>query len=143
MSDTPSAFPRPPPAGIPPPVSNQVASPVPSYPPTPVAGPPVGYPQGWQQQMWQQQAPPQPGVGAGWGVVGILAQFEPPALWAIIAGLITVIAPIFFGWVFFWLPIVAIITGVRAIMGGKVIGGVVGIVLGLVGGLLTLIGLFG
>src|SRR5690348_15573284 len=95
MSDTPSAFPRPPPAGIPPPVSNQVASPVPSYPPTPVAGPPVGYPQGWQQQMWQQQAPPQPGVGAGWGVVGILAQFEPPALWAIIAGLITVVAPSF------------------------------------------------
>ena len=143
MSDTPSAFPPPPPGSVPPPVYSQVASPVPTYQPPPVAGPPVGYPQGWQSQMWQQQAPPQPSVGAGWGVVGILAQFEPPALWAIIAGLITVIAPIFFGWVFFWLPIVAIITGVRAIMAGKVIGGVAGIVLGVIGGILTLIGLFG
>ncbi|HUE66809.1 MAG TPA: hypothetical protein VMP38_01410 [Candidatus Acidoferrum sp.] len=143
MSDTPSAFPPPPPGSIPPPVYSQLSSPVPTYQPPPVAGPPVGYPQGWQQQMWQQQAPPQPGVAAGWGLVGILAQFEPPALWAIIAGLITVIAPIFFGWVFFWLPIVAVITGVRAIMAGKVIGGVAGIVLGAIGGILTLIGLFG
>jgi hypothetical protein len=143
VSDTPSAFLPPPPGGIPPPVYGQMASQVPTYQPPPVAGPPVGYPQGWQQQMWQQQAPPQPAVGAGWGAVGILAQFEPPALWAIIAGLITVIAPIFFGWVFFWLPIVAIITGVRAIVAGKVIGGAAGIVLGVIGGLLTLIGLFG
>jgi small-conductance mechanosensitive channel len=143
MSDTQSAFPPPPPGSIPPPVYSQLPSTVPTYQPPPVAGPPVGYPQGWQQQMWQQQAPPQPGVGAGWGLVGILAQFEPPALWAIIAGLITVIAPIFFGWVFFWLPIVAVITGVRAIMAGKLIGGIVGIVLGAIGGILTLIGLFG
>jgi hypothetical protein len=142
MSDTPSAFPPPPPGSFPPPVYQQVASPASTYQPPPVAGPPVGYPQGWQQQMWQQQAPQQPGIGVGWGVVGILAQFEPPALWAIIAGLVTVIAPLFFGWVFFWLPIVAIITGVRAIMGGKLIGGVVGIVLGATGGILTLVGLF-
>jgi hypothetical protein len=135
MSDTPSAFPPPPPGSIPPPVYRQAASPVPSYQPPPVAGPPVGYP--------QQQATPQPGVGIGWGAVGFMAQFEPPALWAIIAGLATVIAPIFFGWVFFFLPIVAIITGVRAIMGGKPIGGIVGIVLGIIGGILTLIGLFG
>jgi hypothetical protein len=143
VSDTPSAFPPPPPGGIPPPVYGQMASRVPTYQPPPVAGPPVGYPQGWQQQMWQQQAPPQPDVGIGWGAVGIMSQFEPPALWAIIAGLATVIAPLFFNWVFFWLPIVAVITGVRAIMAGKVIGGAAGIGLGVIGGILTLIGLFG
>jgi hypothetical protein len=136
MSDTPSAFPPPPPGSIPPPVYRPTASPAASYQAPPVAGPQVGYPQGWQQQ-----APPQPGVGIGWGAVGIMSQFEPPALWAIIAGLVTVIAPIFFGRVFFFLPIVAIITGVRAIMGGKLIGGVVGIVLGAIGGVLTLVGL--
>jgi hypothetical protein len=117
MSDAPSAFPPPPPGNIPPPAYQQVASPAPAY-------------------------QPQPAVGIGWGAVGILAQFEPPALWAIIVGLATVIAPIFFGRVFFFLPIAAIITGVRAIMAGKVIGGVVGIVLGAIGGVLTLIGLF-
>jgi hypothetical protein len=138
MSDTPSAFPPPPPGSIPPPVYRQAASPAPTYQPPPVVGPPVGYPQGWQQQT-----PPQPGVGIGWAAVGIMAQFEPPALWAIIAGVVTVIAPIFFGRVFFFLPIVAIITGVRAIKGGKLIGGIVGIVLGVIGGILTLIGLFG
>ena len=91
----------------------------------------AGYPQ------WQQ-APVQPTVGAGWGLVGILAQFEPPALWAIIAGLVTVVAPFVFGRIFFFLPIIAVITGVRAIQGGKLIGGIVGIVLGAIGGLLTL-----
>ena len=143
MSDTPSAFPPPPPSSAPPPSYQQVASTLPNYQAPPVSGPPVGYPQNWQPQMWQPQAPPQPGVSVGWGAVGILAQFEPPALWAIIAGLATVIAPLFFNWIFFWLPIVAIVAGVRSIMAGKVIGGAVAIVLGAIGGILTLVGLFG
>jgi hypothetical protein len=126
MPDTPSAFPPPPPGSLPPP----------DYHPAPVAGPPIGYP-----QEWQQQAHLQPGVGMGGGAAGIMAQFQPPALWAIIVGLVTVIAPLFFGRVFFFLPIAAILTGVRAIMRGKLIGGIVGIVLGAIGGVLTLVGL--
>lgn len=139
MSDTSSAFPPPPPQNLPPPTYQQVATPVAgyTYQPPPMAQPPVGYPAQWQAQ------PPLPGVGAGWGFVGILAQFEPPALWAIIAGLVTVVTPFVFGRVFFFLPIIAVITGVRAIQGGKLIGGIVGIVLGIMGGILTLIGLFG
>lgn len=140
MSDTASAFPPPPPQNLPPPTYQKAATPVAgyTYQPPPMAQPPVGYP-----AQWQQAQPPLPGVSAGWGFVGILAQFEPPALWAIIAGLVTVVTPFVFGRVFFFLPIIAVITGVRAIQGGKLIGGLVGIVLGIMGGILTLIGLFG
>ncbi len=148
MSDTSSAFPPPPPQGIAPPLyRGPVASPVPTYQPPPIAPPPVGYPQGWQEQAWQQQAqfqqPLQPGVSAGWGAVGILAQFEPPALWAILVGLVTVVVPIAFGRVFFFLPIAGVIAGARAIAAGKLIGGIVAIVLSALGGIFTLIGLFG
>lgn len=137
MSDTTGAYPPPPPPSAPPPSYQVAPSPLPNYQPPAVSQPPVGYPQNWQV------APPQLGVGAGWGAVGILAQFEPPALWAIIAGLVTIVVPFMFGRVFFFLPIIAVITGVRAIQGGKLIGGIVGIVLGVIGGIITLIGLFG
>lgn len=143
MSDTTSAFPPPPPGNIPPPAYQQAASPLPNYQPPPISQPPVGYPQQFQAQPWQQPQPAMPGVGAGWGAMGILAQFEPPALWAIIAGLVTIVVPFVFGRVFFFLPIIAVITGFRAIQGGKLIGGIVGIVLGIIGGIITVIGLFG
>lgn len=152
MSDTTSAFPPPPPGNIPSPAYQQAASPLPNYQPPPISNPafqapPMAPPmvqQPWQQQQaWQQPGMPQPGISAGWGVMGILAQFEPPALWAIIAGLVTVVTPFVFGRVFFFLPIIAVITGARAIQGGKLLGGIVGIVLGIIGGILTLIGLFG
>ncbi|HEV2415221.1 MAG TPA: hypothetical protein VGX27_10455 [Candidatus Dormibacteraeota bacterium] len=142
MSDTPSAFPPPPPPGAPSPTYQVAPSPLPNYQPPPMAQPPAGYPQQFQAQPWQQPQPAMPGVGAGWGAVGILAQFEPPALWAIIAGLVTIVVPFVFGRVFFFLPIIAVITGFRAIQGGKLIGGIVGIVLGIIGGIITVIGLF-
>ena len=69
-----------------------------------MAQPPAGYPQAWQQ--------PQPGVNAGWASVGILSQFSGIALWAIFLGAITVVGPLFFGRVFFFLPILGIISGV-------------------------------
>lgn len=146
MSDTSSAFPPPPPpSAFPPPVYQQqpVASPMPNYQPPPVAQPPVGYPPQWQQQPWQQPAIQPPGVSAGWTAVGILSQFEPPALWAILFGVVTIAVPFLFGRVFFFLPILVILSGARAIAAGKLIGGIVAIVLGACGGVLTLIGLFG
>jgi hypothetical protein len=135
MSDTPTAFPPPPPASIPPPAYQPAPSPLPNYQPPPMAQPPAGYP-----QMWQQ---PQPGVNAGWASVGILTQFSGIALWAIFLGAVTVVVPLFFGRVFFFLPILGIISGARAIQQGKLIGGIVGIVLSAIGGILTLVGLFG
>jgi hypothetical protein len=135
MSDTPSAFPPPPPASIPPPAYQPAPSPLPNYQPPPMAQPPAGYPQTWQQ--------PQPGVNAGWGSVGVLTQFSGTALWAIFLGAITIVVPLAFGRVFFFLPILGIISGARAIQQGKLIGGIVGIVLSAIGGILTLVGLFG
>ncbi|HSS60844.1 MAG TPA: hypothetical protein VLK30_05250 [Candidatus Limnocylindrales bacterium] len=140
MSDTSPAYPSPPPQSIPPPVYQPPpGSAVPTYQPPPMAQPPVGYPQTWQQQPWQ---PPQAGIGAGAATAGVLSQFTGSALWACIIGLITIIVPFAFGRVFFFLPIIGVITGVRAVQQGKLIGGLVGIVLSAIGGVLTLIGLF-
>ena len=124
MPDTPSLYPSPPP------------SPLPDYQPPAVAQPPVGYPQNWQAQ-------PQPTVGAGWGAAGLLYQFSGPAAWACGIGLLTIVVPFFLNRVFFFLPIVGVIYGIRAIQRGKLIGGITGIVLSAIGGILTLFGLFG
>jgi hypothetical protein len=96
----------------------------------------VGYPQNWQQQV-------QPAVGAGWGTAGVLSQLSGAAAWACGVGLVTIIVPFAFGRVFFFLPIIGIIYGFRAIQRGKLIGGVTGIVLSAIGGVVTLIGVFG
>ena len=136
MTDTPSAFPPPPPGGLPSPAYQPPSSPLPNYQPPAVAQPPVGYPQNWQQQL-------QPAAGAGWGSVGVLSQFSGPAAWACGVGLVTIIVPFAFGRVFFFLPIIGVIYGFRAIQRGKLVGGVTGIVLSAIGGVLTLFGLFG
>ncbi len=141
MSDASSAFapPPPPPNAPPPPYQPAAGFAAPTYQPPPVAEPPAGYPPAWQQQPWQQQ----PGIGAGWGAAGVLSQFSGSAAWACGVGLVTIIVPFAFGRVFFFLPIIGIIYGFRAIQRGKLIGGVTGIVLSAIGGIITLIGLFG
>jgi hypothetical protein len=140
MPDTSPSYPPPPPAGIPPPVYQAPAgSPVPTYAPPPPSQPPVGYPpQAQYQAAWQQ---PQQSVSAGWGAVGVLSQFGGTAMWACIVGLVTIVVPFVLGRVFFFLPIIGVITGVRAIMSGKLIGGIVGIVLSAIGGLITIVAL--
>lgn len=153
MSDTSSAFPPPPPGNIPPPAYQQVASPLPNYQPPPISNPSYQPPapvdatipygalppgsQPWQRQVRPWEQPPAP-AGAGWGVVGVLAQFEPPAMWSILVGLATVIAPFFLGIFFLWLPVVGAVMGFRAIKAGQLIGGLVGICLSGIGGLLTI-----
>lgn len=142
MPDTTSAYPPPPP---PPNVAPAVyqgplGQPMPAYTPPPVSQPPAGYPLAWQQQQpWQPQ--PQPAVGAGWRTVGIVSQFSGSAMWACIAGLVTIVVPFAFGRVYFFLPIIGIITGIRAIRAGKLIGGIVGIALSAIGGLITVVAL--
>lgn len=142
MSDTSGAFPPPPPAGAPPPAYHQAPTGVAdyTYQPPPMAQPPAGYPQQWRGQPWQQPQAPT-GAGIGWGLVGIMAQFEPPAMWSILVGGATVAAPFLVGIYFLWLPVVGAVMGFRAIAGGQLIGGLVGIGLSVIGGLLT-IGLF-
>ncbi len=144
MSDTTSGYPPPPPPpNVAPPIyQGPPGQAMPAYTPPPVAQPPAGYPPAWQQQQpWQQQA--QASVGAGWGAVGILSQFSGSAMWACIAGLVTIIVPFAFGRVYFFLPIIGIITGIRAIRAGKLIGGIVGIALSAIGGLITIVALAG
>lgn len=81
-------------------------------------------------------------VGAGVGL-GIVSQFTGTALTSCIVGLITIIVPFAFGYAFYILPIAGVLSGLRAIQRGKLIGGATGIGLNLVGGVITIIALHG
>ena len=73
----------------------------------------------------------------------MLSQFTGAAGLAVILGLVSIIVPFAFGRVFFFLPLIGLLSAVRAIRRGQVIGGIVGIVLNVLGGIVTLISLFG
>jgi hypothetical protein len=107
----------------------------PSYQPPPAPFPPSGAP---------GQAPPPylPVVAAGAGI-GLMSQFSGDALWSTGLGLVSIIVPFFLNRVFFFLPLIGLFYGIRAIRRGRVIGGITGIVLCCIGGIVTLIGLFG
>jgi hypothetical protein len=108
-----------------------------------MAQPPPGYsldgmsPPAPPPQPWQQTP-----IGAGAGAAGVLSQFTGPAAWACGIGLVTIVVPFVFNRVFFFLPIIGIIQGIRAIRAGKMIGGLVGIGLSAIGGVITLLGVF-
>ena len=89
------------------------------------------------------QVPPPylPTAAAGVGL-NLMSQFSGDALWSIGFGLASTIVPFVLGRVFFFLPLLGLFYGVRAIMRGRVIGGIVGIVLNAIGGIITLIALF-
>lgn len=141
MSDSSSGYPPPPPSNIPPPNYQAPAYPpppatvLPNYQPPPMSQPPAGYAMPTAYPQWQQAS--QPGIGAGMGAVGILSQFSGSALWGCILGVATIVAPFVFGYVFFFLPIVGLLAGFRAIRAGKPIAGTVAIVLNAIGGLIT------
>jgi hypothetical protein len=106
----------------------------PSYQPPPAPFPPQGAP-------GQFPPPYLPVVAAGAGI-GLMSQFSGDALWSTGLGLVSIIVPFFLNRVFFFLPLIGLYYGIRAIRRGRVIGGIVGIVLCCIGGLVTLIGLF-
>ena len=56
-------------------------------------------------------------------------------------GVASIAVPLLFNRVFFFLPIIGLIAGVRAIMRGRMIGGIVAIVLNVIGGLITILAL--
>ncbi|HET7419525.1 MAG TPA: hypothetical protein VFL27_04020 [Candidatus Dormibacteraeota bacterium] len=151
MTDTTGAFPPPPPASIPPPVYGAPPPPPPSVQLPPGYRLPPGYQgpaapdyaapyQQVQQQPWAQY--PQainPGAVAFGGASAILYQFGGPAAYAVIVGVLGIALPLFAGYYFRVLPIFGILAGVRAIMGGRVLGGGVGIGVNVLAGLLSLV----
>ena len=75
------------------------------------------------------------GVGSA---AGILSQFTGRAAWSCGIGVVTIVAPFFFNFVFYLLALVGLIYGIQAIRRGQLIGGIVGIVLNVIGGLITI-----
>jgi hypothetical protein len=73
------------------------------------------------------------------GGLGLMYQFSGPALWSVLVGVAGIAVPFVFNRVFFFLPIIGIIYGVRAIMRARLIGGIVGIILNGIAGVITLI----
>jgi hypothetical protein len=140
-SEPPAAEPQGPPA--PPPAWAPASpppppAPAPAYQPAPYQPPPPAYP---PDGMPGQPSPVLPmAVGGG---VSLLSQFTGSAMWSCLLGLVSIIVPFVFGRIFFFLPLIGLFYGVRAIQRGQMIGGIVGIVLCALGGIITLIGLFG
>jgi hypothetical protein len=83
---------------------------------------------------------PMAAAGAG---ISLASQFSGDALWSIGLGLVSIVVPFFLGHVFYFLPLIGIYYGIRAIRRGKTAGGIVGVVLSVIGGIVSLIGLFG
>jgi hypothetical protein len=84
---------------------------------------------------------PQAGYPMAQGA-GFMAQFSGDALWSVGLGLVSIVVPFFLGRVFYFLPLIGIYYGIRAITRGKVIGGSVGIALSVIGGIISAIALF-
>jgi hypothetical protein len=72
-----------------------------------------------------------------------MTQFGGDAAWSIGLGLVSIIVPFLLNRVFFFLPLIGLFYGFRAIRRGRMIGGIVGLVLNVLGGIITLFGLFG
>jgi hypothetical protein len=66
-------------------------------------------------------------------------QFGGPAAYSVIVGLLGIGLPLFAGYYFRVLPLFGILSGVRAIMRGRVLGGAVGIAVNVLAGLLSLV----
>jgi hypothetical protein len=137
MSDQPpGSAPRPTPPPFQPPPGY---APLPPEPNSPSSTQPPIIPPGSPDQV---PAPYLPTAAAGAGG-GLANQFSGDALWSVGFGLASTILPFVLNYVFFFLPLLGIFYGIRAIMRGRMIGGIVGIVLNCIGGIITLISLFG
>jgi hypothetical protein len=66
-------------------------------------------------------------------------QFSGTAGWSVLFGVASIAVPFIFNYVFFLLPIFGFISGIRAIMTGRLVGGITGIVLNCIGGLITIL----
>jgi hypothetical protein len=73
--------------------------------------------------------------------VNLMYQFSGVAGWSVLLGVVSIAVPFIFNRVFFFLPLIGLIAGIRAVMRGRVIGGVTGIVLNVIGGIITILAL--
>jgi hypothetical protein len=139
MSDNPPSYapPPPPPPNAPPPPAQPGYGLPPNYqgPTAPDYAQP--YQQQAYQQPWQQQM--SPGVVAAGGASAFLYQLGGPAAWSIGFGLVSIVVPFVTNYYFPILPIAGIISALRAMQRGRLIGGVIGIVVNIVGGIVSLI----
>ena len=71
--------------------------------------------------------------------MALMQQFGGPAAWSIGLGVVGIVVPLFFSFYFPLLPIFGFISGIRAIMRGRLIGGIVGIVVNALAGLVALV----
>jgi hypothetical protein len=133
MADIP-----PPPPGTPPPGPPQY-SPPPIAPPYQPPAPPS------YSDIPYAPAPGAPGYQPPAGYpnlqtgASVMSQFSGPAGASILIGLISIGVPLFTTIYFPILPIFGVISAIRAIMRGLLLGGVVGLVLSLLGGVMSLI----
>jgi hypothetical protein len=93
--------------------------------------------------MAGQVPPPYLPVAAAGAGISLMSQFSGDALWSIGLGLVSIVVPVLLGRVFYFLALIGIYYGIRAIRRGRVIGGIVGIVLCVIGGLITILSLVG
>ena len=114
----------------------------PQPPPPPAFQPPPGYLPPPPGAAGQVPPPYLPTAAAGDGI-GLMSQFSGDALWSIGLGLVSIVVPFFANRVFYFLPLVGIFYGIRAIMRGRMIGGIVGTALSVIGGLITILTLMG
>ena len=101
------------------------------------AAAPVEPPAVWVDPTAPTNTNPLIAMAMGTGMMS--GQFSGPALWSIVVGVLGVGLPFFTPFYFRLLPIAGIFSGVRAIMSGRLIGGLVGIGLNVVAGLFSLI----
>ena len=149
VSDTSGAYPPPPPPSIPPPVYG-----APPPPPAPSVQLPPGYKlppgyqgptapdytQPYQQQPWAQQSQSlNPGAMAFGGASALMYQFGGPAAYSVIVGVLGIGLPFFTPYYFRVLPLFGILSGVRAMMRGRLLGGAVGIGVNVLAGIISLI----
>lgn len=154
MSDTSGAYPSPPPPGVAPPAfSGPAAAPASAFTPPPLPSgyklpegyqgpiapdytqPYQGYPQPYGQQT---QAPMNPGALVFGGVGALGYQFGGNAAYSIVVGVLGIALPFMAGYYFRVLPIFGIITGVRAMTRGRVLGGAVGVGVNVLAGIVSL-----
>ena len=141
----PPTYPAPPPSNLPP-------TP-PAYQPPPPYQPPAGQYPAPPGQFTPPSADPPGAPGqmpppiiparavAGAGGASLMFQFTGPAGWSVLLGLVGIIVPFVFSRIFFFLPLIGLLSGVQAIRRGRMIGGIVGIVLNVIAGIITVIGL--
>jgi hypothetical protein len=141
MSEQPPGYgsPPPPPAESPPdnPIPPAAYTPQPSYPPPIESDPPP--PQYGTPPAGQVPPPILPMAPAPSGGVNLMYQFSGVAGWSVLLGVVSIAVPFLINRVFFFLPIIGLIVGVRAVMRGRMIGGITGLVLNVIGGLIAIL----